>query len=70
MWVCREGVFLGGEGLKLGSGVPISNLAMGLVLGLLALAGPILKLERPTPVIGGQKVKLGHVGHLIQVPVK
>ena len=40
---------LGGEGLELGSGVQISKLALGLGLGLRALLGPILKLERPTP---------------------
>ena len=61
---------LGGEGLELGSGVQISKLALGLRLGLCALVGPILKLERPTPVTGGQKIKVGHVGHLIHVPVK
>ena len=34
--------------LEEGSGLQISKLAWGLVLGLLALMGPILKLERPT----------------------
>ena len=36
--------------LRLGSGVQISKLALGSGLRLRALVGPILKLERPTPV--------------------
>ena len=39
-----------GGGLELGSGVQISKLALGLVMGLSALMGPILKFERPTPI--------------------
>ena len=38
-----------GQVLELGSSLQISKLAWGLVLGLLALMGPILKFERPTP---------------------
>jgi len=37
-----------GDVLELGSGVPITILALGLVLGLRALLGPIVKLEGPT----------------------
>ena len=48
--VCCGGVFWVGGGLELGSGAPISKLALGLVLGLRALMGPILKLKRPTPI--------------------
>ena len=40
---------LGGHALELGSGVQISKLALGLVLELRVLRGPILKFERPTP---------------------
>ena len=50
VWFVVRGVLLGGEGLKLGSGLQISKLALGWGLGLRALVGPILKLERPTPV--------------------
>ena len=67
-------VFCVGQVLELGSGLQISKLAWELVLGLMALRGPLLKLERPTPFAfvgsGGQTVKLGLVGHLIKVPVK
>ena len=41
--------FCVGQVLELGSSLQISKLAWGLVLGLRALMGPILKLERPTP---------------------
>jgi len=50
MLVFLWGRFLGREGLKLGSGVQISKLALGLLLRLRALLGPILKFERPTPL--------------------
>jgi len=64
-----------GGGLELGSSLQISKLAWELVMGLSALIGPILKLERPTPDhrsvrIGGHIKSLGLVGHLIKVPVK
>ena len=80
--VCCVGVFWVGGGLELGSGLPISKLALvkqgdrhledvrvvgiseldgasplislGLVLGMRALMGPILKLEHPTPFVGWQ----------------
>ena len=45
------GVFLGGHALELGSGVQISKLALGLVLELRVLRGPILKFARPTPFV-------------------
>jgi len=40
-----------GQVLELGSSLQISKLACGLVLGLRALRGPILKFERPTPAV-------------------
>ena len=43
------GVFWVGGGFELESGLQISKLAWGLILGPRALVGPILKLERPTP---------------------
>ena len=41
--------FFVGQVLELGSGLQISKLAWGVVLGFRVLTGPILKLERPTP---------------------
>ena len=64
------GVFLGGHALELGSGVQISKLALGLVLGLRAMRGPILKFERPNPFairLVGQVVQLGRPGEPIEM---
>ena len=43
-----------GGGLELGSGLQISKFALGLVLGLRALMGPIFEIGTPDPVsVGG-----------------
>jgi len=71
---------MGGEGLKLGSGVPISKLALGLLLRLRSLVGPILEIGTPDPRLQfaspfavrlvGQVVQLRQPGQPIQMPAK
>ena len=69
---------MGGEGLELGSGVPISKLALGLLLRLRSLVGQILEIGTPDPRLQfaspfavrlvGQVVQLGQPGQPIEMP--
>ena len=61
MFLLRDYVYCMGGELKVGSGLQITKLALGSVLGSWALMGPILKLERPTPA-GGIFVALPPAG--------